>query len=169
MNYFVFDVESIGLFGEGFAVGWVIIRDGREAGYGRLACLARRASGPVDGHAWVRDNVPDLEPGCSSPENLRNVFWEVWRANSDCVMVADCPWPVEVRFLDACISDSPDRATHSPYPLIDVASVRLAVGLDPLATEGRLPSELPVHDPLADATQSARLLLEALARHQHRP
>jgi len=35
-------------------------------------------------------------------------------------------------------------------------------GRDPLATNERLPSELPVHHPLMDARQSARQLLLAL-------
>jgi hypothetical protein len=38
----------------------------------------------------------------------------------------------------------------------------LALGRDPLATNERLPDELPAHNPLCDARQSARLLIEAL-------
>jgi hypothetical protein len=38
----------------------------------------------------------------------------------------------------------------------------MAVGMDPLGTNERLPNELPIHDPLADACQSARLLIQAL-------
>jgi hypothetical protein len=53
-------------------------------------------------------------------------------------------------------------AGDGPYPLVDVASVRLAAGLDPLGAYDRTAGELPVHNPLADARQSARLLLEAL-------
>ena len=40
----------------------------------------------------------------------------------------------------------------------------LCAGMDPMATYDRLPAELPRHDPLADARQSARLLVEALRR-----
>jgi hypothetical protein len=73
------------------------------------------------------------------------------------------PWPVEAHFLSECVADRPqEREWQGPYPLLDVASVRLAAGLDPLATVDRLPSELPAHDPLADSRQSARLLVEAL-------
>jgi hypothetical protein len=38
----------------------------------------------------------------------------------------------------------------------------LLSGRDPLATYERLPNELPAHDPMADARQSARLWLECL-------
>jgi hypothetical protein len=75
-----------------------------------------------------------------------------------------CAWPVEARFLAACVDDNP--MTHEwsgPYPLHDLASVLMAAGRDPLAKNERLPGELPEHDPLADARQSARLLLAALA------
>jgi hypothetical protein len=77
-------------------------------------------------------------------------------------MVADCAYPVETSFIDDCLADDASREAQAPYPLLDVASVRLAVGLNPAATEKRLPNELPPHDPVADARQSARLLVEAL-------
>ena len=75
------------------------------------------------------------------------------------VLVADHPFPVETRFLDGLTR----HGVAMPYPLIDVASVRLAAGFDPIGTEPRLRNEEPAHNPLADARQSARLLLEALA------
>jgi hypothetical protein len=39
----------------------------------------------------------------------------------------------------------------------------VAAGMDPMATYDRLPTE-PQHDPLGDARQSARLLMQALGR-----
>jgi len=80
------------------------------------------------------------------------------------VLAADVPWPVEARFLAQCIDDEPGRKWDGPYPLIDIASVRLAAGLDPLASVERLAEELPQHDPLCDARQSGRLLVEAIQR-----
>ena len=78
-------------------------------------------------------------------------------------LVADCTWPVEARFLVACVMDDPEeRRWEGPYPLLDVASVRLGAGLDPLASGKRLARELPEHHPMGDTRQSARLFLEAL-------
>lgn len=54
------------------------------------------------------------------------------------------------------------------FMVFDVASVRLAAGLDPLASAPRLDGELPAHDPLRDARQSARLLIEALDKYAGR-
>ena len=126
--------------------------------------------------AWVTTNVPCFigrapDDAPDDAVDMRTAFWDWWKSKQDCpVLVADCPWPVEARFLLACVEDAwPTRNWEGPYPLIDVASVRLAAGLDPLGQGDRLPGELPAHDPLADARQSARLYLEALACSGHGP
>lgn len=176
----VFDVESVGLHGEGFAVGYVVI-DGDsyydELDSGLIAAPPDVALGLSRDREWVEEHVvPALAEGCGFPRRntrctyvsgVRHEFWNAWmhwRAQG-ATLAADCPWPVEARFLAACVDEAREaRAALGPYPLIDVASVRLATGLDPLATEGRLPTEFPAHHPLADARQSARLLLEALSK-----
>lgn len=166
MLYMVFDVESIGLHGEGFAVGWIVVDEtGGEHGEGRIACMANDAMGNRAGHDWVGMNVPPFELTEHSPRHVRDRFWLAWIhwKSRGAVLVADCAWPVEARFLAACVSDDlPSREWDGPYPLHELASFRLAAGLDPLGTNLRRPNELPAHDPLADARQSARLLLEAV-------
>jgi len=167
--WLVFDVESLGLHGEGFAVGWVVIqRQGQQAprmlADGIACCLP---IGPIP--QWVRENVmPHLPLSTHVAErDVRGAFWRVWERwrEEGSLLAADVSWPVEARFLAACIDDDRARRLWSgPYPLIDIASVRLAKGFDPLAEEERLPNELPAHNPLADARQSARLLMEALHR-----
>ncbi len=79
-------------------------------------------------------------------------------------MAAECLWPVEARFIHDCITDDAQRLSAAPYPFHEIASVMLASGMDPMATYNRTPSEMPRHNPLADARQSARLLSEALSR-----
>lgn len=170
--YMVFDVESVGLHGEGYAVGWVVVdSEGRHIAGASYACDPDRAKGDEDGRKWVTENAPMPTYGynCSSPRWIRDEFWRAWdyAKKKGAVLVADCAWPVEARFLAACIDDDPkERAWGGPYPLHDVATARLAAGLDPLAKLDRLPDELPVHDPAADARQSARLFLEALNQLQ---
>lgn len=162
--YFVFDVESVGLHGEAFFAGWTTISpDGAELCCGIAGCSPDVASGDDAGRAWVAQRVK-VWAAVKDTVQVRRAFWRAWEQarGMGAVMAADCPWPVEARFLLDCIADEPGRAADGPYPLIDVASVRLAAGLDPLGTEPRRPEELPVHDPLADARQSARLLIEAL-------
>lgn len=171
---FVLDVESIGLRGEGFAAGFVVMHeDGRILTEHLLSCEPDAAGAWHDGQesrAWVRENCPALNPQFAKPADLRTAFWREWAVwqRTGAVMLADCPYPVESRFLEQCIADNSERARQAPYPLLDVGSVLYAAGMDPVGTYDRQPAELPKHDPLADARQSARLLLEALRALRHR-
>ena len=79
-------------------------------------------------------------------------------------MAAECLWPVEARFIRDCITDDAQRLPEAPYPFHEIASIMLAAGMDPMASYPRTPSEMPPHNPLADARLSARLLSEALAK-----
>lgn len=163
--FLVFDVESIGLHGEGFAVGWVLVKDGAQILEGRFACSPNAASGHDAARSWVRENIAPIPANCETPRQVRQVFWETWQRckEAGALLVADCAWPVEARFLAACVDDDPGpREWEGPYPLHDLASIILAKGGDPLATTERMERELPIHDPLADARQSARLLVDVL-------
>lgn len=166
--WMVFDVESIGLHGEGFAVGWVVVDvDGNRLNEGIAAAPPDAATGSDAGRAWVAEHVPPLSThaGCT-PRCIRTDFWVRWRswAEQGAVLVSDCGWPVEARFLAACVDDAPDaREWQGPYPLHELASFMVAAGMDPMATYDRLGDE-PRHDPLGDAKQAARLLVMALGR-----
>ena len=161
----VFDVESIGLHGDGYAVGYVVIQDGNEVESGMFACPASKANGADSDRLWVYENIPQIAPDSPDPLAVRENFWcrwMEWKAKG-ALLAADCAWPVEARFLAACVDASPDERRFSgPYPLVEISSVMMAVGQDPMKTHARLESEMPVHNPVADARQSARLLLEAI-------
>lgn len=165
--FMVFDVESIGLHGEGFAVAWVVVnREGARLAEACLSCDPSLCRGTEESRKWVAENVPPLQITSPTPQHLRNTFWHEWRqwAGPGVVLVADCAWPVEANFLSACIRQNhAEREWQGPYPLHDLASVLLALGRDPMATNERMPDELPAHHPLMDARQSARLLVDALA------
>jgi len=45
MRILSFDVESVGLHGQGFAVGWVVLQDGQEVSSGYAACPIDAAKG----------------------------------------------------------------------------------------------------------------------------
>lgn len=162
--FFVFDVESVGLYGEGYAYGFVVVNEnGVELDAGRCSCNPNCADGDSGGRAWVATNCPEIYQSEPTPKAVRCRFsaeWEEWREQG-AIMVADCPWPVEARFLADCVRD---LDMPGPYPLIDVASVVLAAGGDPTAEFSRNKNELPKHDPLCDARQSARVLIEHLIR-----
>lgn len=164
--FFVFDVESIGLHGEGFAVGYVVVDEtGKELEAACFAAPVHKAQGTNESYTWVSKNIPPILVTHGTLKNMRDAFWYHWRRWSDkkAVMVADCSWPVEARFLLQCVDD--DHVTREylgPYPLHDLASILLAKGKDPTGKFDRLDSEKPEHDPLCDARQSARILIETL-------
>ena len=165
-KFMVFDVESIGLHGEGFAVAWVVVnRAGEKLDEGCLSCDPLLCDGTDKNRIWVGLSVPKLEITSPTKKHLRNTFWHVWRhwADQGAVLVADCAWPVEANFLSACVKiNSEEREWQGPYPLHDLASVLLALGADPLAITARRTDELPAHHPLMDTRQSARQLVESL-------
>ncbi len=164
----VFDVESVGLHGEGFAFGFVVIDGlGSEIQSGLFTCPFEDARGSSASRKWVDENVPKLVGIglCEDTFELRLKFWDAWMnwKGKGAILAADCSWPVEANFLSQCVEDQPrEREWQGPYPLIDIGSVVLANGGDPLAKFPRKENELPEHDPLADARQSARILIENL-------
>jgi hypothetical protein len=155
----VIDVESVGLHGEGFAVAWVIGSGVAELGpveigAGVAFCLAACARGPAEGLQWVRDHVTLDTAGrcprsevyeCASPREVRNVFWTnwlTWRERGMTLWV-DCGWPVEARFLAACVDEDPKaREWRGPYPLHEIATLRAIARLPDMVREGEL--ELPL-------------------------
>ena len=167
-RFLVIDVESIGLHGEGFAVGYAVLeKQGGITATGLFACQSHLASGTQPNHAWVQNNVCIPEFNCDTPRDVRSAFWSFWedfRARHGSALAADCAWPVEANFLAKCIADNTLRGTSGPYPLFDVSSFLVAAGSDPLKQYPRLPSELPAHNPVADARQSARILHSCLTQ-----
>lgn len=160
-----FDVESIGLHGEAYAVGYVVTQGGVELEHGCFCCPPAMAKGSEDDRAWVAANIPALGHNSPDPFTVREKFWKVWLKwkAKGALLAADCGWPVEARFLCACIDALPeDRRWEGPYPFIEISSVLWARGINPLGKYDRRDDELPAHDPICDARQSARLLNEAL-------
>lgn len=161
----VFDVESIGLHGEGYAVGYVVFQNGEEVESDKFVCSKDCAAGWSADRNWVDKNIPDFEENSPDTYTIQEKFWQKWMEwkNKGAVLAADCQWPVESRFLCSCIDNLPaDRSWDGPYPFIEISSILLAADFDPLGTFPRFKNELPAHDPLTDARQSARLLFEAI-------
>ena len=174
--FFVFDVESIGLHGEGFAVaGGVYFSDGTVDPDSEFvfSCHPDEAEGRKEDRKWVKENIPYIKGADGKPRDVRLAFWKHWLAYKSkypqLVMAAECAWPVEANFLSACVADDGTaRNWEGPYPLHEIASYLVAAGMDPMASYDRLQSEMPKHHPLGDARQSSRLLCEALEIIQER-
>ncbi|MDA8216826.1 MAG: hypothetical protein M0Z94_04330 [Dehalococcoidales bacterium] len=166
--FLVFDIESIGLHGEAFAVGYVLVdREGRELESGIFACPREQARGQESQRPWVEEHVPRLPLTHSNPRGVRDAFWALWMEmkGRGAQLVSEISWPVQTNFLSACVQDLPaQREKESEMLLYDLSTARLVRGLGSADKEERLPDELPQHNPLADARQTARLFVAALKR-----
>ena len=164
------DVESNGLHGAAFAVGAVLIRaDGKVLDEFQGRC-------PIEGEAdtWVQKNV--LKPMQAVPENyddaikMREAFWAWYKPakeKADYVLF-DNGYPVEARFLLSLQDDDLEgRYWDHPYPVIDLASLLLQVGVKPLAVRYQFVSDLlpegenQQHNPRWDAFVSALATFKA--------
>jgi hypothetical protein len=179
--FLVFDVESVGLYGDGFAVGWVVIDlNGKEHESGLFVSDWRKAEGFNQKGAieWVETNLPPMEITHQNRESLCFDFFNVlqrWLLNGRershpkvCSIWADWGYPVETNFLRRCraaaywmIEDDPSWLL--PAPLQEIATICLAADINP-DDFPCLPDELPQHNPMNDARHSARLLVKALAK-----
>ncbi len=129
---FCFDVESDGLYGEGFAVGAVVI----DVKTGKLR---DEFSGVVEGYD-VKDEfvkkhiIKNLRHMKKYPsvESLRREFWQFYMKyrgdeklqNPDIIFLVDNGMPVEARFLRDCVMDDyKNRQFLAPFPAVDLATV----------------------------------------------
>lgn len=166
----VIDVESVGLYGESFAVagGVCDTNTGLLEREFLFSCKPWKARGTASDHAWVTRNIPGLNPTHNTTKEVRQAFWDMWvrlkKEYPDIRMAGECNYPVETNFLKACVDDNPEKhREHAPCPLLDVASIMESAGMDSMRTYSRTDSETPVHHPLHDARQTARLLSNAVA------
>lgn len=161
MYIFCFDVESDGLYGEGFAYGAVVYSEqGSEMDACQLGCL----DGIQD--QWVKENcLPYLSdlPRTDSRQQVRQSFWQFYlKWKEKCHIFADVAYPVDAQFLRKCAQEN-DGIWDAPFPLLDVASVMFACGEDPLV-DGAVYTGITgaAHQPLYDARVSAHKLLRLI-------
>ena len=165
---FMFDVESDGLHGEGFAFGVVkayITTDG----YVVIDRHAAAAGVEEVKDQWVKENViPGLKKAIDAGEvevledsiALRNKFWDLMQqAKKEGYEIwSDCNWPVETNFLSACIADDPEsRAWEGPYPLKDLATL-LDINISREELSGLKYDHNPVHDAEASVVCLGKVL-----------
>lgn len=185
--FFVFDVESVGLYGDAFAVGWVVVDAAGQEHDSGLAAID-----PIDvdtpgsliqpgARQWIKQNVSQLPYTGHSSRTLPIYFWDVlqrWWIDSTIETYRNHPkalsfwadWasPVESNFLartaqQACYANFVEDVLRAvPAPLHEIATLRLAAGMD--HSDPFLRVDLPEHNPLADARHSARILVAAMKR-----
>ena len=161
-KYFVFDVESAGLYGDGFAFGYVVVdENGKEldARFATSGLDSVKKNLSESDREWLEKHTPDeiLYPEGDlklSLDELHTAFINSLKKHKGAIFVSDCGYPVEAKWLLECKCEV--------YPLHDVATALLLCGKNPTGTYGRNEREQPAHHPLADARQSARIWLECI-------
>lgn len=123
---------------------------------------------------WVVENVipacEHIPVNCDTADDMRQAWRMLYSSLKEqgFQVVCDTPWPVEAGFLNACHTNFPFTG---PYPIIDIASMCVANGYDPMAPSVEtvnvhakatgvvvIPQRFPegtAHDPLYDARLAA--------------
>lgn len=134
-KYVFLDVETDGLYGSFLTAALIAVdEEGNE--------LSRAYYGIKREHmnvkeAWVIENVlpvlGDYEE-CEDEKQLLQKAWDFWmQYQEDAYMVCDVAYPVETRFLKACVEmNQAEYMWKAPFPLIDLSSLLMAKGYDPL-------------------------------------
>ena len=165
-----FDLETNNLHGQPFAIGAVLI-DGHGVVHDSFTARCPIKGEPDD---WVKANVipviEDMAQTHGSYEDMREAFWRWYvpaEATSDYVLVSN-GYPVEYRFLIDCQDANLDeRYWQHPFPILDLASLLIAVGQEPGAYKNQLRKKVRKgasfvqHHPFDDAKLAALIAFEA--------
>lgn len=145
-----FDVESNGFHGPAFAVGAVLMKLDETV----IAEFNGRA--PIEGKVdpWVKENVlpviKDLPEDHQDLKSLRDSFWQWYLSIKDQTdyVIVNNGYPSEARFLIACQDDDLETRYHQhPFPLLELGSLLMQVGIKPLALKRQFVAEkLEGHD-----------------------
>jgi hypothetical protein len=92
---------------------------------------------------WTRQNVIPIMGTyevCQDEDELLDKFWHVWKNHQEeAYAIADVCYPVESTLFQKCVlKDKEKRAMEGPFPLLDLSSILLAKGMDPLIERMKL-------------------------------
>lgn len=161
-NKLVFvDAESDGLYGSFLTVALVAAdRDGNiiERAYYGISQENMQISDD-----WVRANVRPVlgeYEACENEDELLEKAWVFWlKYSQDAYAVADVASPVESRlFMQCVLKDEQTRRWQAPFPLLDLSSMLMAAGYDPLENRDELlgrTASTKLHNALYDAETEA--------------
>lgn len=171
LYYFVFDVEKEGLAGSPFAFGAVLL----DSGFNEIECFYQGTK-PIyemitkeEDMVFIRDvvapvNPVTLESRMSLYAYCSRLLLSIKENYPNVRFFADVPFPCETDLLQnldiyLMMGGSEKRVSQAVYPLLDIASMLFARGFAPEYSYARIrENEFPVHNALADARQSARVL-----------
>ena len=165
LYYFCIDVESVGLYGNPFAVAYVIYNnDGFIMDKHLEYCPIDTNNCLESDLKWIKENVlphfKDVNYTCDNVSELCNNFWNRWidanKRYEIVVMIGDVIYPVETNFISRCIQfDLKNRQFSGPYPFCDISSVENCISPQRFKElkeyESNLLKHYPEHNPMNDA------------------
>lgn len=166
-NLLFVDAETDGIYGSFISIAVIVVNSGYqelERHYWGICKDNLKVKTP-----WVRDNVIPVmgqyEP-CQNEEELLLEFWSVWEKYCENAYgIADVCFPVEARLFEKCVQcDLEKRQQKGPYPLIDLSSVLLTKGIDPLIDRKSLVREdkMEQHNALNDVEMTIAIWKEIM-------
>lgn len=163
-NKLVFvDAETDGLYGSFLTVGLAAMD--MEGNIIERAYYGIRRENLRVTDVWTRENVlpvlGDYE-ACENEDELLEKAWTFWmRYQQEAYAVADVVSPVEARLFMQCVQKNETmRKWQAPFPLLDLASMLMAAGYDPLIDRNRLLGRTAAsekHNALYDALTAAEI------------
>ena len=160
MRRMMLDVESIGLYGDGLAYGFVIfdgdvtVEEGLAIAHPDTCAGERKDLDWINTHVfpWIDAMSPEFPKAgerslvlndpttgvlttlCDGPGSLREAFWSVWEREKarGTELWGDVCYPVEANFLASCVRARTGRKFEGPFPLLDVATVTMVASTQDL-------------------------------------
>ena len=135
-NYYVFiDAETDGLYGNFLTVAILVLDENMQEKERKYAGIKKENLVVTD--LWTKENVLPVLAGyeeCETEKELLEKIWGIWiKYAKDAYAIADVCYPVECRLFEKCVKlNEHERKFQAPYPLIDLSSLLLAKGIDPL-------------------------------------
>lgn len=192
-RFFVFDVESMGLYGEDFAVAFVVVdRSGTELDAGFFNCPHEEAApavvlaeyaqpvvafaGAMDlleqwgqrsqyDASWVSENVlPHMPvPSHETREQMHTDFWTTWVRWRDRGAMMWADCGYPVEFGFLRSCVYEEPSRIDTAPF-PLMEIETLRALSGLGDFSRRMDHVPAHNPLNDVRHSARVLIESLNR-----
>lgn len=161
------DAETDGLYGSFLTVGLVVTDDAgniiEKAYYGI------KKENMMISDVWTRENVfsvlGDYE-ACEDEAELLEKVWAFWmKYREEAYAAADVMYPVESRLFMKCVmNNESERKYLGPFPMLDLSSLLMAAGYDPLIDRAELLDEdekqmmaNKTHNALNDAEMTAAI------------
>lgn len=138
---FFVDAETDGLYGKFLTIA-VIITDYKGNELERYYWGIEPKNLEVQSE-WTRKNVLPIMgkyEECQNEDDLLERFWHIWEKNYKVAYaIADVCYPVESTLFRKCVlKDEKKRLIKGPFPLVDLSSILLAKGIDPLTERMQL-------------------------------